>query len=271
MSTSTSGRKTSFKGHEASIDIVLGTISGACLGPVCVIVYTFFWYLVVARKLSDGGMGISGALVGAPYWIVFGALAGALGSFLGGIAIRRGKSVIYSGVAGLGAGFIIAIGGKLIFVNDSGAVSYMYITWASGFCIAGAIASLFSSDFHDLTHFLKWDYLRLVVIVVIAFLLTLLSLVYVRPMACHKLCVTEPCPSGTCREGELRSGFPFPIRRDNNLRQSPVLGLGAGRLGPEDVPSSPAFILNILFYSTILWPLWDRSWWSRLRHRLARV
>jgi hypothetical protein len=58
------------------------------------------------------------------------------------------------------------------------------------------------------------------------------------------------CPAGACRIGEQKAGWPFPVFVDAG-GSSPVGGWGM--LGPEDLPLPGALILDVLFYSLLLW------------------
>jgi hypothetical protein len=84
--------------------------------------------------------------------------------------------------------------------------------------------------------------------------LTLISLTYIRPRDCSRLC-EPPAPllCGTCEIGEQKAGWPLPFFVDMMGGGSPVSGWG--RLGPEDLPNPVIFILDALFYSVLLWPI----------------
>ncbi len=84
--------------------------------------------------------------------------------------------------------------------------------------------------------------------------LTFASLAYVTPKDCSQECVAPEgtsCPSGACRIGEQRAGWPLPVLIDSPGGGSPVNGWG--KLGPEDPPIPSAFVLDTLFYSILLW------------------
>lgn len=92
------------------------------------------------------------------------------------------------------------------------------------------------------------------VIILLAIGLTALSLRFVRPVDCQAFCNFSrqtPCPSGSCRSGEQRAGLPLPILVDSGGGSSPTGGWG--RLGPEDLPNPVTPVLDVLFYSLILW------------------
>lgn len=92
------------------------------------------------------------------------------------------------------------------------------------------------------------------VIILLAIGLTVVSLRFVRPVDCQTFCEAPeeaPCPSGSCRSGEQRAGLPLPILVDSGGGSSPTGGWG--RLGPEDLPNPVTPVLDVLFYSLILW------------------
>ena len=85
---------------------------------------------------------------------------------------------------------------------------------------------------------------------------TVASLRYVRPEDCNRTCGAPegtPCPSGACRIGEQRAGWPLPVFVDSPGGGSPTNGWGI--LGPEDPPIPQTFVLDVLFYSLLLWLL----------------
>jgi hypothetical protein len=106
----------------------------------------------------------------------------------------------------------------------------------------------------------RLPWLPQIVIIALAIGLTLVSLRYVHPAFCQYLCTTESCPPGYCRFGEQGAGFPFPVIIDNEAG-SPLSGLG--KVGPEDIPNPLTFVLDVLFYSGILWLLWQALLWMR--------
>ena len=84
--------------------------------------------------------------------------------------------------------------------------------------------------------------------------LTFASLGHVRPTDCNRLCGAPdgaPCPSGACRIGEQRAGWPLPVVVDTPGGGSPTGGWGI--LGPEYPPIPLPFLLDTLFYSVLLW------------------
>ena len=93
-----------------------------------------------------------------------------------------------------------------------------------------------------------------IVIILLATGLTLLSRSFVRPVDCHSLC-GEPagavCPTGACRMYEQRAGLPLPFLVDAPGGGSPTNGWGI--LGEEDLPNPLFFLLDVGFYSLLLW------------------
>ena len=84
--------------------------------------------------------------------------------------------------------------------------------------------------------------------------LTVLSFRYVQPKDCYRSCAaTEgiPCPTGGCQIGEQKAGWPLPVFVDDPGGGSPTGGWGL--LGPEDPPLFVPLLLDILFYSSIVW------------------
>ena len=84
--------------------------------------------------------------------------------------------------------------------------------------------------------------------------LTILSFRYIQPANCYRFCGPldgTPCPPGACRFGEQKAGWPFPVFVDAPGGGSPTGGWGM--LGPEDLPLPGALILDVLFYSALLW------------------
>ena len=89
---------------------------------------------------------------------------------------------------------------------------------------------------------------------VLAIGLTFASLAYVRPTVCNRTCDPArglPCGNGACAIGEQHAGWPLPILIDSPGGGSPTNGWG--QLGPEDPPILPFFVLDTLFYGTLLW------------------
>ena len=84
--------------------------------------------------------------------------------------------------------------------------------------------------------------------------LTVAALGYVRPKDCNRTCGElegTACPSGACRIGEQRAGWPLPVFIDSPGGGSPTGGWGI--LGPEDPPLPQGVVLDVLFYSVLLW------------------
>ena len=88
--------------------------------------------------------------------------------------------------------------------------------------------------------------------------LTVLSFRYVQPKECYRFCNMEegvplgvPCPTGSCRVGEQKAGWPIPVFVDAPSPSSPLLE--SGILGVDDYPSPITMLLDVLFYSTLVW------------------
>lgn len=114
------------------------------------------------------------------------------------------------------------------------------------------------------------SYISYGVIILLAIGLTVASLRYVRPADCQRFCdkpEPTPCPSGSCRSGEQRAGFPLPVVIDSGAGSSPTSGWG--KLGPEDLPNPVTPVLDVLFYSVLLWLLWKvlRVLWGKDKPR----
>lgn len=84
--------------------------------------------------------------------------------------------------------------------------------------------------------------------------LTVISFQYVQPKDCYRFCAEEmPCPAGACRFGEQKAGWPLAVFADMPGGGSPTGGWGL--LGPEDLPLILPLVLDVLFYSALLWLL----------------
>jgi hypothetical protein len=95
-------------------------------------------------------------------------------------------------------------------------------------------------------------YLLVIVNLFLAIGLTMLSFRYVQPQDCYRFCGEEvPCPAGSCRWGEQKAGWPLPTFVDAPGGGSPTGGWGL--LGPEDLPLGMPMILDVLFYSILIW------------------
>ena len=84
--------------------------------------------------------------------------------------------------------------------------------------------------------------------------LTVLSFRYVQPKDCYRFCDVEegvPCPAGSCRVGEQKAGWPIPVFIDAPSPSSPLLI--SGILGVDDYPSPITMLLDVLFYSMLVW------------------
>jgi hypothetical protein len=98
------------------------------------------------------------------------------------------------------------------------------------------------------------NYVLILVNAILAIGLTVISFRYVQPKNCYRLCGTEdgrPCPPGSCNFGEQKAGWPIPVFVDAPGGGSPTSGWGL--LGPEDLPLPIPIILDVLFYSSLLW------------------
>ncbi len=94
-------------------------------------------------------------------------------------------------------------------------------------------------------------------ILLLAISFTVVSRKFIRPQDCQTFCDAPedlPCPSGSCRAGEQRAGFPLPMVIDTGTGSSPTGGWG--KLGPEDLPNPLTPVLDVLFYSVLLWLVW---------------
>jgi hypothetical protein len=85
--------------------------------------------------------------------------------------------------------------------------------------------------------------------------LTVLSFRHIEPKNCYRPCGAslegEPCPAGGCPVGEQKAGWPLPAFVDAPGGGSPTGGWGL--IGPEDMPLFVPLLLDILFYSSIVW------------------
>lgn len=96
-------------------------------------------------------------------------------------------------------------------------------------------------------------YFLLIVNAILAVGLTVLSFQYVQPKNCYNFCdpsYVVPCPKGSCYFGDQKAGWPLPAFIDSPGGGSPTGGWGL--LGPED-PPGPTMILDVLFYSILVW------------------
>jgi hypothetical protein len=97
-------------------------------------------------------------------------------------------------------------------------------------------------------------YILVVVNLLLTLLLTVLSFRYVQPKDCYRFCDVEEglsCPSGSCRAGEPKAGWPIPVFIDALSPSSP-LGI-QGVLGVEELPHPMPMLLDVLFYSSLVW------------------
>ena len=94
----------------------------------------------------------------------------------------------------------------------------------------------------------------LVLNLLLTIVLTVLSFRYVQPKDCYRFCDMEegvPCPAGSCRVGEQKAGWPIPVFVDAPSPSSPLLP--AGILGVDDYPDPVWMLLDVLFYSVLVW------------------
>jgi hypothetical protein len=97
-------------------------------------------------------------------------------------------------------------------------------------------------------------YILVVVNVLLTFGLTLLSFRYIQPKDCYRFCDLEEgvsCPTGSCRIGEQKAGWPIPVFVDAPSPSSPLLISGV--LGVDDYPHPLWLLLDVLFYSFLVW------------------
>lgn len=97
-------------------------------------------------------------------------------------------------------------------------------------------------------------YILVVVNLLLTIVLTVLSFRYVRPKDCYRFCDVEegvPCPAGSCRVGEQKAGWPIPAFVDAPSPSSPLLVSGV--LGVDDYPHPMSMLLDVLFYSFLVW------------------
>jgi hypothetical protein len=97
-------------------------------------------------------------------------------------------------------------------------------------------------------------YFLLIVNAFLAIGLTVISFQYVQPKNCYNFCDPSyviPCPKGSCYFGEQKAGWPIPVFVDAPGGGSPTGGWGL--LGPEDPPIPLPMIVDVLFYSILVW------------------
>lgn len=100
----------------------------------------------------------------------------------------------------------------------------------------------------------KGRYIPVMMNLLLTFVLTVLSFRYVQPKDCYRFCDVEEglsCPAGSCRAGEPKAGWPIPVFMDALSPSSP-LGI-QGVLGVEELPHLMPMLLNVLFYSSVVW------------------
>jgi len=97
-------------------------------------------------------------------------------------------------------------------------------------------------------------YILVVVDLLLTIVLMILSFRYVRPKDCYSFCDLEEgvsCPLGSCRVGEQNAGWPIPVFVDAPSPSSPLLP--SGILGVDDYPHPVWMLLDVLFYSFLVW------------------
>jgi hypothetical protein len=97
-------------------------------------------------------------------------------------------------------------------------------------------------------------YILVIVNLFLTLVLTVLSFRYVQSKDCYRFCDVEEgvsCPDGSCRVGEQKAGWPIPVFVDAPSPSSP-LGI-SGVLGAEDPPHPMPLLLDVLFYSFLVW------------------
>jgi hypothetical protein len=96
-------------------------------------------------------------------------------------------------------------------------------------------------------------YVLVMVNLLLTTVLILLSFRYVQPKDCYRFCDVEegvPCPAGSCRVGEQKAGWPIPVFIDASS-YSPLMPSGV--LGVDDYPHPMWMLLDVLFYSFLVW------------------
>jgi len=97
-------------------------------------------------------------------------------------------------------------------------------------------------------------YVLVVVSSLLTIMLTVLSFRYVQSKDCYRFCDAEEgvsCPVGSCRVGEQKAGWPIPVFVDAPSPSSPLLISGV--LGVDDYPRPIPMLLDVLFYSVLVW------------------
>ena len=97
-------------------------------------------------------------------------------------------------------------------------------------------------------------YVLVAVNLLLTIVLTVLSFRYVQPKDCYRFCDVKEgvsCPAGSCRVGEQKAGWPLPVFVDAPSPSSPLLISGV--LGVDDYPRPMPMLLDVLFYSFLVW------------------
>lgn len=252
--------------HMTWFSVLLGTLAGAASGAVMGTVALIFLarFSFIFSRFDRGfldfiGLAYDGKLLG--WLMLMYAAVGGAGSFLGSVVGRLSRSRKYTIVTGAGSGMILGLVLEIVYFQEP-LFSLKVIHFALVSALAGLLGSLYSTTVPAATH--QRRHLPISLIIVLAIGLTILSFQYVRPEVCESVCIEEPCALGTCLPEEQRAGFPFAVFQDE-VGGSPISGWGI--LGPEDPPNPLAFVLDVLFYSVILWLAWKGSLWL-IRHVL---
>ena len=97
-------------------------------------------------------------------------------------------------------------------------------------------------------------YIIVVVNLLLTIVFTVLSFRYIQPKDCYRFCDVEEgvsCPTGSCRVGEQKAGWPIPVFINAPSPSSPLLISGV--LGVDDYPRPMPMLLDVLFYSFLVW------------------
>ncbi len=238
---------------------LVGVIGGAVIGVPMLIV------------MNPSGLLIS-LFMGA--WIPA-MLGGAGSSFLGSVAGLISRQRKYALVTGLLSGAIMGPISWSIFIYiffwreplEETIFSPLAIAHGVACGVVGALGSYYSTSIRAAIY--RKGCLSTFLFGLLGTGITLLSLTYVRPQDCQRLCSESPCPPGTCQAGEQKAGLPLPVLQDNMTGSSPIGGWGV--IGDEDIPNGSFFVVNVVFWSLSLWLFWKAWAWviPRARH-LAR-
>ena len=235
-------------------NVFLGTIVGAIGGVVISLFLSQLWALAMGSDPFI--LFIFLFFLFVSLWAIP-SFGGACGGFLGGaVGLTSGHRKL-APVIGLFSGLVI--GAILIFwlLSYLTEPTIIVLLELAACGLAGAFGGYYSTTAHAsrVAVYLK-RVLPAAMIVLLATSITILSFAFVQPQDCR--------PPGTCLIGEQRAGFPIPVLQDNN-NSSPLSGLGV--LGPEDTPYPGAFVLDVIFWSAVLWFLWKARGWIISRNK----